>query len=149
MTKRVKRCVYIHWFRFFLYRFLNKCVSVFFRHYKNNIQFLFRFFMCCSLLSFFFFILNTVFTSLTIETQSEPRQYAASNKLEQQQLQQQRETRAAPPPANNCPRTCPVLTSPQGTIKIESIFLFSSIKSFFSATITKKKNKNCIKFFRR
>lgn len=57
---------------------------------------------------------HTVFTSIQIQTQSEPRQYAAiasaSDKLQQQQ---QRETRAAPPPANNCPRTCPVLTSPQ------------------------------------
>lgn len=52
--------------------------------------------------------MNAVFTSLQIQTQSEPRQHVTVDKLQQQQ----RETRAAPPPANNCPRTCPVLTSP-------------------------------------
>lgn len=52
-----------------------------------------------------------MFTSLKIKTQSEPRQYATSSANNELQQQPQRETRAAPPP-NNCPRTCPVLTSP-------------------------------------
>lgn len=42
---------------------------------------------------------------------TEPRQSDA-NIYDDTQINQ-REMKAVPPPSNNCPRTCPVLTSPQ------------------------------------
>lgn len=85
------------------------CYSEIHKHLKFNFSFI-CLCVCAPFAQRFFFVGHTEFASLQIQTeQSQLRQHDASDGS-QINL---RETKAVTPPPSNCPRTCPVLTSPQ------------------------------------
>lgn len=109
---------------FFLFVFTNILFAI-----SLIIRFLFHFFFRFGSLSIPKHHTNTEFASIPIQSKPEPRKYEVSD----QSQMNIRDTKAVLAPSSSCPRTCPVLTSPQEPVCGSDGFIVScfSFKALF------------------